>query len=109
MEDSVTHRAPKLRSKTNRIVSNAIEVLERRVLMARPLGIDVSNYQATVNWTSVKNSGRTYAWTKSTEGFTYDDPSYDSHISGATAAGVYIAPYHYARYDNNSAANEVSH
>src|SRR5437773_6395652 len=86
-----------------------IEPLENRLLMARPLGIDVSGYQPTVNWTNVKNAGYTFAWTKATEGFTFNDSSYSNHISTAAAANFLIAPYHYARPDNNSAANEVSH
>jgi GH25 family lysozyme M1 (1,4-beta-N-acetylmuramidase) len=94
---------------TQRTRQRLIEALEGRVLLARPLGIDVSDFQTTINWTSVKNAGYTYAWTKSTEGFTFNATSYTNHIIGANAAGVLIAPYHYARPDNNSAADEVTH
>ena len=37
-----------------------------RALAQRPLGIDVSSYQETVNWTSVKGAGITFAWAKAT-------------------------------------------
>ena len=33
----------------------------------RPLGTDVSHYQTTINWTTVKNAGVTFAWAKATE------------------------------------------
>jgi len=87
----------------------AIEVLENRLLLARPLGIDVSSFQATINWNSVKNGGYTFGWTKATEGFTFNDTTYSNHIAGANAANFLIAPYHYARPDNNSPQDEVSH
>jgi GH25 family lysozyme M1 (1,4-beta-N-acetylmuramidase) len=78
--------------------------------MARPLGIDVSNYQPSVNWSAVKSNGYDFAWTKSTEGVTYEDPSFTSaRMTAAKNAGVLIGAYHYARYDNNTAAAEVSH
>jgi GH25 family lysozyme M1 (1,4-beta-N-acetylmuramidase) len=85
------------------------EQLEMRLLMSRPVGIDVSNYQPTVNWNTVRNAGYTFAWTKATEGKTFDDLSYSNHISTANAANFLIGAYHYARPDNNSAADEVTH
>ena len=32
------------------------------------LGIDVSNYQGTINWNSVAGTGISFAWAKATEG-----------------------------------------
>jgi GH25 family lysozyme M1 (1,4-beta-N-acetylmuramidase) len=95
--------------KPNLAIAWAVEALEERVLMARALGIDISSFQPTVDWTAVKNSGRSFAWAKATEGFTFNDSTYTDHVNGATAAGVLFGAYHYARPDNNSAANEVSH
>ena len=46
----------------------SVETLEQRCLLSRPIGIDVSDYQPTINWTTVKNAGYTFAWSKSTEG-----------------------------------------
>ncbi len=37
-------------------------------------GIDISHWQGSINWTSVKNSGKTFAFMKATEGTTYTDP-----------------------------------
>lgn len=75
----------------------------------RPLGIDVSEYQGTldspptnVNWTSVKNSGSvSYAWAKATEGTTFTDPDYTYNASHAKSAGVPIGAYHFARPDSH--------
>ncbi|EEF59098.1 GH25 family lysozyme, partial [Pedosphaera parvula] len=60
-------------------------------LMAqRPHGIDVSSYQGTPNWTSVKNCGWTFAWAKATEGVSITDGSYRYNINNGKAAGVYM-------------------
>lgn len=86
-----------------------VEDLEQRTLLARSYGIDVSTYQPTINWTSVKNAGIDFAYVKSTEGATWTASTFVNQITGATAAGVLAGAYHYARYDNNSAATEAAH
>jgi len=63
----------------------------------RPLGTDVSGYQPSVNWTTVKNAGVTFAWTKATEGTYYVNPYFTAQESGAKSVGIYIGAYHYAR------------
>jgi len=71
-----------------------------RAQAARPLGIDVSSYQGgSINWTSVKNSGVTFAWAKATEGTYYYDADFTINEGNAKAAGVYIGAYHFARPD----------
>ena len=76
-------------------------------------GIDVSSHQATVNWTSVKNAGYKFAFTKATEGIDFIDSTFATKMSGAKAAGVLIGPYHYGRPDSyntnpSDAANEAN-
>jgi GH25 family lysozyme M1 (1,4-beta-N-acetylmuramidase) len=63
-------------------------------------GIDVSHHQGTINWSAVKNSGVKFAFTKATEGVNYVDPKYHANMQGATAAGVWIGPYHFCRIDS---------
>jgi GH25 family lysozyme M1 (1,4-beta-N-acetylmuramidase) len=63
-------------------------------------GIDVSRWQGTVNWNSVKNAGVEFAFTKATEGVNYVDPQYHANMLGASAAGVIIGPYHFCRIDS---------
>lgn len=73
----------------------------------RPLGTDVSGYQTSINWTTVKNAGVVFAWTKATEGTYYVNPYFGSQESGAKAAGIYIGAYHFARphLDTNITGN----
>src|ERR1041384_5544223 len=64
----------------------------------RPLGTDVSGYQpANIDWVTVKNAGVKFGWTKATEGTGYVNPNFVSQITGATAQGIYMGLYHYAR------------
>lgn len=63
-------------------------------------GIDVSHWQGNINWTQVKNSGIDFAFTKATEGVNFVDSKYHANMQGATAAGVLIGPYHFARIDS---------
>lgn len=64
----------------------------------RPMGTDVSSYQGSgLNWTTVKNDGVFFAWTKATEGTYYIDADFTINESHAQSAGVYIGAYHFAR------------
>jgi GH25 family lysozyme M1 (1,4-beta-N-acetylmuramidase) len=63
-------------------------------------GVDVSHYQGSINWTSAKNAGTVFAFAKATEGVDFIDDTFTMNMTNARAAGVYIAPYHYARVDS---------
>jgi lysozyme len=63
-------------------------------------GIDVSNFQPSVNWTSMRNAGVTFAFCKATEGVDFVDASFANHMNNARNAGVPIGPYHFARIDS---------
>jgi autotransporter-associated beta strand protein len=79
-------------------------------LAQRPLGIDVSSYQGgSINWTSVKASGITFAWAKATEGAGVNDADFTVNANNGKAAGVYMGAYHYAHPELNSPATEASH
>lgn len=60
-------------------------------------GIDVASYQGYPNWTSVKNSGRKFAFTKATEGTTYTNPYFATNWSRMKSAGLIRGAYHYGR------------
>jgi autotransporter-associated beta strand protein len=77
-------------------MAGVMVVLPDRVLAQRPLGIDVSSYQETINWTSVKGAGITFAWAKATEGLSYIDAYFTANEANAKAAGVLIGAYHFA-------------
>src|SRR5467141_3351769 len=68
-----------------------------RALAQRPLGTDVSGYQPSINWTTVKNAGVTFAWAKATEGTGYVNPYFTAQEAGAKGVGIYIGAYHFSR------------
>ena len=62
------------------------------------LGIDVSKYQPSINWSSVKSSGVDYViircgYRGSSTGVLVEDPYFKSHIKGAKAAGLKVGVY----------------
>jgi GH25 family lysozyme M1 (1,4-beta-N-acetylmuramidase) len=65
------------------------------------LGVDVSSYQGTINWTQVKGAGYTFAWAKATEGLSVTDSQYKNNAVNGVAAGVYMGAYHFAHPDDN--------
>ncbi|MEH6415834.1 glycoside hydrolase family 25 protein [Pseudomonas sp. CGJS7] len=58
-------------------------------------GIDVSHYQGTIDWTTVKAAGIAFAYAKATDGNTYLDPMFQTNWSGMQAAGVLRGAYHF--------------
>ena len=58
-------------------------------------GVDVASYQGYPNWTSVKNSGRVFAFNKCTEGTGYVNPYYATNKSRIQGVGMYHGPYHF--------------
>ena len=67
-----------------------------RSMAQRPLGVDVSHYQGTINWPTVKASGISFAWTKATESASIIDSTFTANEVNAKAAGVLIGAYHFA-------------
>jgi len=57
-------------------------------------GIDVSHWQGTINWTSVKNAGITFAVCKCTEGLGFFDDYFTANWNGMKANGIYRSAYH---------------
>ncbi|MGP4111870.1 GH25 family lysozyme [Streptomyces sp. 4N509B] len=71
-------------------------------------GIDVSNWQGSINWSSVRGAGIQFAWMKATEGTTYTDPRFDANYPAAHAAGVIRGAYHFALPDRSSGATQAN-
>ncbi|KAF7351399.1 Lysozyme [Mycena sanguinolenta] len=76
---------------------------------AQPQGIDVSHYQGTVNWASVKAKGISFVYIKATEGTTYRDPNFSANYEGATTAGLIRGAYHFAHPDSSSGAAQAEY
>jgi GH25 family lysozyme M1 (1,4-beta-N-acetylmuramidase) len=64
---------------------------------ARAKGIDVSNWNGTINWTKVAHAGYRFAFAKATEGTAYADKTYLTNRNGSEGAGLVFGGYHFAR------------
>lgn len=74
-----------------------------------PVGIDVSHYQGTINWTSVKAAGISFAYIKATESTSYKDPTFNANYLNAYNARVVRGAYHFARPDLSSGAAQATY
>ena len=74
-------------------------------------GIDVSNNQGSIDWTQVFNSGKVFAYIKSSQGYTTDgnDTYFASNITPAINSGLIIGAYHVGMPPNYTAAQEATH
>jgi GH25 family lysozyme M1 (1,4-beta-N-acetylmuramidase) len=74
------------------------------------LGVDVSSYQGTITWTSVKKtSTKLFAWAKATEGTTIADADFVNNEVNGVAAKVYMGAYHFAHPETNTATAEANY
>jgi len=71
---------------------------------SRAKGIDVSNWQGSINWSKVAGAGYKFAFGKATESTTYSDPTYAKNRSGSEGAGLVFGAYHFARPSGTSRA-----
>jgi GH25 family lysozyme M1 (1,4-beta-N-acetylmuramidase) len=74
-----------------------------------PAGIDVSHYQGSINWSSVKSAGIQFAYIKATEGTTYKDPNFNANYLNAYNARVIRGAYHFGRPDLSSGAAQATY
>jgi GH25 family lysozyme M1 (1,4-beta-N-acetylmuramidase) len=73
------------------------------------LGLDVSSYQGTINWTQVKAAGYVFAWAKASEGVGLTDSKYVSNATNGVSAGVKMGAYHFSRPENNTGVAEANY
>lgn len=73
------------------------------------LGIDISSYQGTIDWPTVKSSGISFASMKATEGTNITDNMFSTNWANAKAAGILRGAYHFARPSESSAQTQASH
>jgi lysozyme len=60
-------------------------------------GIDISKWQATINWSAVRNAGTAFAFCKATEGLTEVDPYFTTNWPQMKSAGLIRGAYHFGR------------
>ncbi|MFZ5854869.1 MAG: GH25 family lysozyme [Chloroflexota bacterium] len=59
-------------------------------------GIDVSHWQAAIDWSQVAGSGKRFVIMKATQGQSFLDSMYAANHAGARAAGLTVGAYHFA-------------
>ncbi len=67
-------------------------------------GIDVSYYQGTINWTSVKNAGYSFAFARVSDGTGTIDSKFAANWSGIKSAGMVRGVYQFFRPNQDAAA-----
>jgi len=75
------------------------------------LGIDVSKWNGSIDWSAVKNSGVSYViircgYRGSSTGALIEDPKFRTNISGASAAGLKVGVYFFTQAINDVEAVE---
>ena len=65
--------------------------------MATVPGIDVSYWDAGIDWPKVRATGQRFVFAKATEGDFYSDPTFDDNWFGAKSAGLLRGAYHFFR------------
>lgn len=60
------------------------------------LGIDVSEYNGTVDWTAVKQAGVEFAIIRSGYGKSYVDTQFKRNMKEALAKGIHVGVYHFS-------------
>src|SRR5262249_17459698 len=64
---------------------------------------------AAINWASVAAAGYQFAAIKATEGNYYVNPYYANDAAAATAAGMYVAAYHFANPPDSTGAAQADY
>jgi GH25 family lysozyme M1 (1,4-beta-N-acetylmuramidase) len=62
-------------------------------------GIDVSHWQGAIDWPTVADTGRRFAFLKATDDTDFVDSYYAANYAQAKAAGLTVGAYHFARPD----------
>jgi len=65
--------------------------------MATVPGIDVSYWNAGIDWPKVRATGQRFVFVKATESSSYKDPTFDDNWLGAKSAGLLRGTYHFFR------------
>ncbi|MQA87943.1 MAG: lysozyme [Streptosporangiales bacterium] len=81
--------------------------VEEALPQAQQAGIDVSHWQGSINWSSVRGGGIVWAYMKATEGTSYTDPNFDSNYINSYNAGLIRGAYHFALPDRSSGAAQA--
>lgn len=73
------------------------------------MGMDVSGWQPTVNWSAEYSEGARFAYVKATEGTGYKSPSFASQYRGSYNVGMIRGAYHFALPSVSSGAAQADY
>jgi GH25 family lysozyme M1 (1,4-beta-N-acetylmuramidase) len=59
-------------------------------------GIDVSEYQGAIDWSTVATTPTRFVIIRATKGRSYDDPKFATNLAGARSNGLEVGAYHRA-------------
>ncbi len=62
-------------------------------------GLDVSDWQGTIEWEKVAKAGYSFAYTKATEGVDSAGKTFEANYTGAKSAGLFVGAYHMFRFE----------
>ncbi len=81
-------------------------VIEARVCAsgATTVGVDVSYYQGTIDWTKARAAGVRFAFIRVSDGTTFQDPKFSQNWANTKAAGVIRGAYQFFRPSQNVTA-----
>ncbi len=71
------------------------------------LGLDVSNWQPSVDWQGEWNKGARFAYVKASEGNYYTNGIFNSQYQGARNVGMIRGAYHFANPSSSSGADQA--
>ena len=74
-------------------------------------GVDVSEYQGSIDWRTLASQDVDFAYIKATEGSGSVDPRFGENWAGAAEAGVKVGAYHFFSFDSpaqTQAANFIA-
>src|SRR6267142_4680754 len=60
-------------------------------------GVDVSYYNGSIDWPTVKGAGYQFAFIRVSDGTSFHDPKFASYWAGAQAAGLVRGAYQFFR------------
>ncbi|MET7484470.1 lysozyme [Streptomyces sp. NPDC005538] len=72
-------------------------------------GVDVSSHQGDVAWSTLWSSGTRWAYTKATEGTSYQNPYFAGQYGGAYGVGMVHGAYHFATPDSSSGTAQADY
>ncbi|MGW1208164.1 lysozyme [Streptomyces sp. NPDC002499] len=72
-------------------------------------GVDVSSHQRDVAWSTLWSSGTRWAYTKATEGTSYQNPYFTQQYGGSYGVGMVRGAYHFAVPDSSSGTAQADY